>query len=53
MSQISTVSSLDDVRRLMAALPGPDPDAAAAAAARESQLTKPPGALGRLENLSA
>ncbi|MFP6743656.1 MAG: nicotinate-nucleotide--dimethylbenzimidazole phosphoribosyltransferase, partial [Alphaproteobacteria bacterium] len=53
MSQISTVSSLDDVRRLMAVLPGPDPDAAAAAAARESQLTKPPGALGRLENLSA
>ena len=53
MSQISTVSSLDDVRRLMAALPGPDEAAAAAAAAREAQLTKPPGALGRLEELGA
>ena len=53
MSQISSVSSLDDVRRLMAALPGPDQAAAAAAAAREGQLTKPPGALGRLEDLSA
>jgi nicotinate-nucleotide--dimethylbenzimidazole phosphoribosyltransferase len=53
MSQILTVSNLDDVRRLMAALPGPDETAGAAAAAREGQLTKPPGALGRLEALSA
>ncbi|MEH3140175.1 MAG: nicotinate-nucleotide--dimethylbenzimidazole phosphoribosyltransferase [Mycobacterium kyogaense] len=30
----------------------PDPDAAAAARARQAQLTKPTGALGRLEDLS-
>ena len=46
-------SSLDDVRRLMAALPGPDEAAAAAAQAREARLTKPAGALGRLEELTA
>lgn len=37
----------------MRTLPGPDEKAAAAAAAREAELTKPPGALGRLEELSA
>ena len=47
------VTSLDDVRSLMAALPGADETAAAAAAAREARLTKPAGALGRLEDLSA
>ena len=30
----------------------PDPDIAAAARARQAQLTKPPGSLGRLEDLS-
>ena len=53
MSKKPGVTSLDDVRRLMAALPGPDEAAAAAAAAREARLTKPAGALGRLEELSA
>ena len=48
-----SVTSLDDVRRLMAALPGPDQAAAAEAAEREACLTKPAGALGRLEELSA
>jgi len=47
-----TASSLDEIRRILAGLPGPDEDAAAAAAAREAQLTKPPGALARLEALS-
>ena len=47
------INSLDDVRRLLADLPGPDVGALAKAAAREPQLTKPPGALGRLEDLSA
>jgi len=37
----------------MADLPGPDLEAASAAAAREAQLTKPPGALGRLEDMTA
>lgn len=35
------------------AVPLPDPGAAAAARARHSTLPKPPGALGRLEDLSA
>jgi len=34
-------------------LPGPDSAAAAAVAAREAVLTKPPGALGRLEGLTS
>ena len=53
MSPTPTVNSLDDVRRLMAALPGPDDTAARAAAAHEARLTKPAGSLGRLEALSA
>jgi nicotinate-nucleotide--dimethylbenzimidazole phosphoribosyltransferase len=47
------VDSLEDLRRLVADLPGPDVGALARAAAHEPQLTKPPGALGRLEDLSA
>ena len=46
-------ASLDEIRALFAHLPGPDRDAAAAAAAREAQLTKPAGSLGRLEELAA
>lgn len=44
--------SLADVRALLAALPAPGSDALAAAEARNGQLTKPPGALGRLEKLA-
>lgn len=36
----------------LANLPGPDPDSLAAAAARQGQLTKPPGSLGRLEDIA-
>ena len=46
-------ASLDEIRALMAHLPGPDLDARTAAAERERQLTKPAGALGRLEELAA
>jgi nicotinate-nucleotide--dimethylbenzimidazole phosphoribosyltransferase len=42
----------DDIRNLVKDVPGPDLDAVAACRAREGQLTKPPGALGRLENLT-
>jgi len=47
------VADLDEIRALFTHLPGPDLDAAAAAARREARLTKPAGALGRLEELSA
>ena len=53
MTEDGPLASFDEVRALLAELPGPDRDAAAAAAARERQLTKPAGALGRLEELAA
>jgi len=43
---------LDEIRGLLAHLPGPDLDAGTAAPLRERQLTKPAGALGRLEELA-
>jgi nicotinate-nucleotide--dimethylbenzimidazole phosphoribosyltransferase len=46
------LSSLEEVRDLMAELPGPDLEAATAAAEREATLTKPAGALGRMEVLA-
>ena len=46
-------ASLDEMRALMRELPGPDLEARTACVAREAQLTKPAGALGRLEELSA
>ncbi|WP_208347949.1 nicotinate-nucleotide--dimethylbenzimidazole phosphoribosyltransferase [Pseudaestuariivita rosea] len=45
-------STLDDFRRLLSELPDADTDAQAQAALRNTQLTKPPGALGRLEELA-
>lgn len=49
---IAIPKSPDDIRSLIADMPGPDTKAADAADAREPQLTKPPGALGRLEELA-
>ena len=43
----------DDIRGLVAGMPGPDLDAIAAVRARDAVLTKPPGALGRLEEIAA
>ena len=45
--------SIDALRGLCADLPGGDDASAAAVAQREAQLTKPPGSLGRLEQLVA
>jgi nicotinate-nucleotide--dimethylbenzimidazole phosphoribosyltransferase len=45
--------SFDEMRRLLPNLPGPDLDSGTAAVLRERTLTKPPGSLGRLEDLSA
>lgn len=42
----------DDFRELLRNLPGPDEQAEAAARERDGHLTKPPGALGRLEEIA-
>lgn len=52
MTNAASGLPFDDIRNLVKDIPGPDLDAVADCRARESQLTKPPGALGRLENLS-
>jgi nicotinate-nucleotide--dimethylbenzimidazole phosphoribosyltransferase len=43
----------DDIRRLVAGLRGPDEAAREAVLARDAVLTKPPGSLGRLEEIAA
>lgn len=49
----ATALPFDDIRALIGEMPGPDEAAAAAARAREAELTKPPGSLGRLEEIAA
>lgn len=41
----------DDIRDLLSRMPGPDEAAVAAVRAREAELTKPAGSLGRLEQI--
>jgi len=48
----SSFASLTEFRSLLQQMPGVDAVAAEAARAHDSQLTKPPGALGRLEDLA-
>jgi nicotinate-nucleotide--dimethylbenzimidazole phosphoribosyltransferase len=48
----TSISSVSQIQSLLATLPARDEAAVAAWAARDPQLTKPPGALGRLEELS-
>src|SRR5215212_1828031 len=45
-------ASLDDIRTFCRDLPGGDPRFAEFAAQRQQNLTKPPGSLGRLEELA-
>ncbi|WP_226779268.1 nicotinate-nucleotide--dimethylbenzimidazole phosphoribosyltransferase [Oceaniglobus trochenteri] len=45
-------ATFDDIRTILSGLPGPDAEARDGATERNSQLTKPPGALGRLEDLA-
>ncbi|MDD9918043.1 MAG: nicotinate-nucleotide--dimethylbenzimidazole phosphoribosyltransferase [Rhodospirillaceae bacterium] len=45
-------ASFDEMRELLAGMPGPDDGAVEKVRAREAQLTKPAGALGRLESLT-
>ncbi len=47
-----TIDSLNDFRDLLTALPEPDAKAAERAKSRQGELTKPPGSLGRLEDLA-
>jgi nicotinate-nucleotide--dimethylbenzimidazole phosphoribosyltransferase len=51
MTSLSDLACLDDLLGLD--LPGPDTAAIEAARARQAQLTKPPGSLGRLEDMAA
>ncbi|WP_171239436.1 nicotinate-nucleotide--dimethylbenzimidazole phosphoribosyltransferase [Ruegeria sp. HKCCA5491] len=46
------LNDLNSFRQALSGAPGPDDDAAQGAAERNGQLTKPPGALGRLEDLA-
>lgn len=52
MLRSATGLPFDDIRNLIAQMPGPDLAARAAASARQGQLVKPPGALGRLEEIA-
>lgn len=52
MLRSATGLPFDDIRNLVAQMPGPDEAARAAAAERQRQLVKPPGALGRLEEIA-
>jgi nicotinate-nucleotide--dimethylbenzimidazole phosphoribosyltransferase len=52
MAQKRPPTTLDEMRGIIASLPEIDRAAEAASAAREAQLTKPAGSLGRLEELS-
>ena len=47
-----TSRPFDDIRALLKAMPKPDDKAAAAARARDAELTKPSGSLGRLEEIA-
>lgn len=49
---MSAFSSLNDFRAVLASMPGPDLQALSGAQERNGQLTKPPGALGRLEDIA-
>src|SRR5215470_571639 len=46
------VANLNEIRAMLPHLPGPDLEAGTAASARQAQLTKPAGSLGRLEELA-
>jgi nicotinate-nucleotide--dimethylbenzimidazole phosphoribosyltransferase len=52
MTDTFTLHSFADLRSLLAAMPGPDEAALALCRAREPQLTKPAGSLGRLEEIN-
>ncbi len=53
VAMLADASPLDSIRDLIALMPPPSTASAAAVSAREVQLTKPQGALGRLEEIVA
>ena len=53
MLDTQSAASFAEFRRIVAEFPGPDLASAGLAAAREGQLTKPTGALARLEEIAA
>ncbi|MBS8258878.1 nicotinate-nucleotide--dimethylbenzimidazole phosphoribosyltransferase [Roseibium polysiphoniae] len=52
MSLSESALPFDDIRNLVQSMPGPDESALAAVRARDAQLTKPAGSLGRLEEIA-
>ncbi|MGH6906240.1 MAG: nicotinate-nucleotide--dimethylbenzimidazole phosphoribosyltransferase [Aestuariivirga sp.] len=52
MTNTATGSPFDGIRSLLKDIPGPDREAMEQCRARDSRLTKPPGALGRLEHIA-
>ena len=52
MSAAEDIGSLEEIRDLLKVLPDADAEAAEIARARQAQLTKPAGSLGRLEELA-
>ena len=50
---MSHFTSADHINEILADLPSPNTDMQRAAADRQSQLTKPPGSLGKLEHIAA
>ena len=52
MSLSETALPFDDIRNLVKSMPGPDEDALARVKARDAELTKPAGSLGRLEEIA-
>ncbi len=52
MNERKPAVTFEDIRDLARHLPGPDLEAGTAARLRERELTKPPGALGKLEEIA-
>jgi len=52
MTAAKEIGTLEEIRDLLKVLPQADEEAGAVALQRQAQLTKPPGSLGRLEELA-
>ncbi|QDG77923.1 nicotinate-nucleotide--dimethylbenzimidazole phosphoribosyltransferase [Labrenzia sp. PHM005] len=52
MSMSETALPFDDIRNLVKSMPGPDEEALQKVKARDAELTKPAGSLGRLEEIA-